>query len=304
MALTLIQMKAQFQDPMRQGIVDLLWQSSRVMQFVNFIEYRGLAYPYAQRSKLPGVAFRSLNTTFTPTAGVTNPAVETLSILGGKIRTDAVQIALKGPRARTNEIAAQMEAAAKFFDKNFFVGDSQKDPKAFMGLRKRLSGTQLLTNATNGATIDTDKVIELLDAVEGDNGQKVLFMNRTNRRNLSADVGSSAGGRNVMDVGRQLVQFEGARIVEVFKDEAEAEILPFDETVGSSGATCSSVYCVNFGGQIDERGVQGIVGLPDRIQASGPYDYGEFQEDVVQMVAGIGLFGGFVAARLQGCKAA
>src|SRR4051812_11398678 len=125
MALTLMQMKALFQDPMRQGIVDLLWQSSRVMQYLNFIPHTGLAYPYRQRGALPGVAFRGLNTTFTPTAGIVNPAVETLSILGGKIRTDSIAITLKGPAARTNEIAAQVESAAKFFDKTFFNGSTQ-----------------------------------------------------------------------------------------------------------------------------------------------------------------------------------
>lgn len=303
MALTLQQMKARFQDAKRAGIVDLLWQGSLVMKRLAFIKHSGLAYPYTQRSKLPGVAFRSLNTGFTASAGVTNPAIETLSILGGKIKTDSIMIEIKGQAARTNEIAAQMESAGKFFDKTFFHGNTQTDPKSFMGLKPRLGGTQLLTNATNGAVVGHKKVIELLDAVEGPNSEKVLFMNRTNRRNLSEDVGTNAGGRNVFDVGRQLTQFEGAEVAEVFKDETEEEILKFNEVVGTSGATCSSIYCVRFGGQVDERGVQGISGLNETIKASGPFDYGEYTEDVVQMAAGIGLFGGYVAARLQGCKA-
>jgi hypothetical protein len=302
MALSLIQMKAQFQDPMRQGIVDLLWQSSRVMQEVSFIEHSGLSYAYTQRGGLPGVAFRSLNDVFAPTVGVVNPAVETLTILGGKIRTDSVQIRMKGPAARQNQITAQLEATAKFFDKNFFNGDPSTNPKSFLGLKKRLVGSQLLTNATNGAVPSYKKVIELLDAVEGDNGQKVLFMNRTARRLLSEDVGTAAGGRNVMDVGRQLTTFEGAKVVEVFKDETESEILPFTETCGNNSLS-SSIYCVRFGGQVDERGVQAITGLSEKIEATGPYNYGEYQEDVIQMVVGLGVFGGYVAARLQGVKA-
>jgi len=302
MALTLIQMKAQFQDPMRQGIVDLLWQSSRVMSYMSFIEFTGMAYPYSERKALAGVTFRSLNSTFSPTAGVINPKVENLTILGGKIRTDSIAVALKGDKARTNEIAGQIEAAGKFFDKNFFHGDPTVDPKSFYGLRKRLVNTQLLKQATNGGPVTHQMVTQLLDAVEGPNAQKTLFMSRTNRRNLSNDVVASATGSGVMDQGQQLIQYQGAPIVEVFKDETEAEILTFTESCGSSNV-CSSIYCVKFGGQVDERGVQGITGLPEKIQQKGPFDYGEYLEDVVQMVAGIGVFGGYVAARLQGVTA-
>jgi len=313
MALTLLQMKAQFQDPMRQGVVDMLWQSSRVLQFVYFIENQGLSYAYARRTALPGVGFRTLNSTFNPTAGVINPAVEQLAILGGKIQTDSIALALKGPRARTNEIAGMIEAAGKFFDKNFFVGDpsvaatagqnANANIGAFYGLRKRLAGTQLITPFTNGGVVTTDAINLLLDAVEGDNGSKVLFMNRTNRRNLSAAKVGAAKGSQVVDVGLQLAEYNGAKIVEVFKDEAEQEIMPFNEVCGTSGAACSSIYCVKFGQGIDERGVQGITGLPEKIQAAGPFNFGEYLQDVVQMVAGIGVFGGYVAARLQGIKA-
>ena len=318
MALTLLQMKAQFQDPMRQGVVDMLWQSSRVMQYVNFIENTGLSYAYARRTKLPGVGFRTLNSVFNPTAGIINPAVESLAILGGKIQTDTVQIALKGPRARTNEIAAQVEAAAKFFDKMFFLGDPTADPGAnananigsFYGLRARISGTQLkdasaggVGGADGGAVVTTTMVNQLLDAVEGDNGSKVLFMNRTNRRNLSASKVGLATGSQVTDIGQQLTEYNGAKIVEVFKDEQEQEILDFNELYGGNAAT-SSLYCVKFGGSIDERGVQGITGLPEKIQSAGPFNFGEYVLDVTQMVAGIGVFGGYVVARLRGLKAA
>ncbi len=127
-------------------------------------------------------------------------------------------------------------------------------------------------------------------------------MNRTTRRNLSAAVVAAATGSLVMDQGKQLQSFNDAPIIEVFKDEAEAEILQFNETCGASNA-CSSMYCVKFGGAVDELDVQGIAGLPGKIAVSGPFNYGEYVEDVVQMVAGIGIFGGYSAARLQGITA-
>jgi hypothetical protein len=131
MAFTLLQIKSLFQDPMRMGIVDVLWKSSRVMNLLNFIPFTGLAYPYAEGAQLPGISFRGLNETFTPTRGIYNPKVESLAILGGRIQTDSIAIQMKGPAARTREITRQIEAAAKFWDKNFFIGDAQVNPKGF-----------------------------------------------------------------------------------------------------------------------------------------------------------------------------
>lgn len=306
MALLLSQMKALFPDPMRQGIVDLLWQSSGVMPFIPFIENAGLSYAYNARSKLPGVAFRNLNGTFSRTAGVVNPKTETLTILGGAIRTDSVAIALKGDKARSNEIAAQIQAGGKFFDKNFFNGDNTITGQGnqFLGLKKRLVNAQLVTNATDGAVIDGDKLIATQDAVEGANAAKILFMNQTTRRNLAAWAVNTAdlNRSRYIEYRNGVLYFNGSQVVEVFYDETEAAILPFTETCGNNSLS-SSVYCVKFGGMVDEQGVQALSGLPGNIQATGPFNYGEYVEDIVQMVVGIGLFSGHCAARLQGCKA-
>jgi len=304
MALTLLQMKAQFADPMRQGIVDLLWESSRVMRRLHFISQPGLTYPYSQRSKLPGVAFRGLNEDYAKTAGVVNPAVERLAILGGAIKTDHVAVQTKGDRARTNEIAAQMESAAKFFDKNFFNGDMSADPKAFDGLKRRISGAKVISQAQNGATVTWEKVQELQDQVEGPNSEKILYMNQTNRRNLINDALSEQNARMLVefDASNGNYRFNGSEIEEVFFDESEEPILPFTESHGTSNVT-SSIYCVRFGGAVDERSVQGISGLNENIQHRGPIQFGTYIEDVVEMVGGIGIFSGHAAARLAGTKA-
>ncbi len=305
MALSLIQLKARYQDPMRQGIVDLLWKNSRVMQRLNFIQQPGLAYPYQQRAKLPGIAFRGLNEDYTPGAGVINPAIERLAVLGGSIHTDHIAIDTKGDGARTNEIAAKMEAAGKFFDKQFFNGDMTSDVKGFDGLKRRLTGAKLINMGTNGAVVTWEKVVELQDLVEGPNSEKILFMNQTNRRNLIADAMADVNGKFFVEFNAATgnYRFNGSEIVEVYYDETETAIMPFTETKGSSNA-CSSIYCVRFGGQVDEQGVQGISGLREDITHRGPIMHGTYMEDVVEMAAGIGLFSGHCAARLEGVKAA
>lgn len=304
MALTLIQMQAQYPDPLRQGVVDMLRESSRVMDRLHFISHPGLDYRYNKRSALPGVAFRGLNEDYTATAGVVSPAVESLAILGGKIKTDHVAISLKGDQARSNEIAAQMEAAGKFFDKQFFNGDTSTSVKGFDGLKARLTGDQLVTQATNGATPTWEKVIELQDQVEGPNSEKTLFMNQTTRRNLVNDILAETKDsvKAMLEMRSGVYYFNGSEIVEVFYDETETAILAFDETCGSS-SVCSSMYCVRFGGAVDERYVQGIAGMNANIEHRGPIEYGTYVEDVIEMVGGVGIFSGYGAARLQGLKA-
>jgi hypothetical protein len=298
MAISLKQYAATQQDPLRSGIVDMLWSSSRLMPLLNFIPWQGLSYPYSKRTKRPGVATRGLNSDFTLAPGNYAPDIETLAILGGKVRTDTILAEMK-PNLRENEIAGTVEAAGLMFDRLMIKGDPSKTGAVneFYGLYPRISGTQLLTQATNGSGPTNEKVSELLDAVAGPNSQKVLLMNRSTRRNLSSNVKAKAGGKGVFDVGMQLANFDGANIVSVEKDEAEAEIMAFDETCGSSNE-CSSVLCIRLGGSVDEKDVQGILGKNIQVTPTG--NFGTYIEDVIQMVGGIGVFGAYSAARLQG----
>jgi hypothetical protein len=317
MAMSLLEIKQMMPDPFRQGVVSMLWENSRIMPLLNFIPFQGLAYPYAQRAKLPGIGFRALNAQFADTQGVINPAVETLSVLGGRIRSDSILMITK-PNARKSEIAAQLEGAAKFWDKSFINGDPAVTDNSFMGLKPRLTGTQLITPAAsaNGSPITMDDVIRLQDLVEGPNNEKILLMNQTLRRNLSHNVGSQAGGKRIMEdtgmqetglqvgaMGSRWQTFNGTPVREVYYDEAEQPILPFTEVSGSSGATCSSVYCFKPGNSVDERYVQGISGLPEHFAVKGPIDFGEYLIDIVQGLFGIGVFSGYGAARLQGVNA-
>jgi hypothetical protein len=306
MALKLIEMRNAFPDPIRQGIVDVMWRSSPdLFQLMPFIQHSDLVYRYTEDARLPGVAYRALNADFAASAeGVTNPKVETLAILGGDMTTDSILIGQKGAAARANRIAKKMKAASRRFVRDFFLGDPTVTGHGteIMGLKKRIGSAMKITNATNGAVPSWKKMVQLQDLVEGTNAEKTLLMNRTTRRLLSEDVAANAGGMGVFDVGKQLAEFNGSKIVEVGKDEAEAEILTFDETCGTSSVTASA-YCVRFGSDTDEEYVQGIMGLPERIQHIDVGYTGATYKDVVQMACGVGLFSGYCAARIVGLLA-
>ncbi|MGB7158546.1 MAG: major capsid protein [Tepidisphaeraceae bacterium] len=302
MAMTLKDYAAQEQDMLRQGLIDMLWQSSRIASRLNFIGWNGLSYPYSKRTKRPGVGTRSLNGSFTIAPGNVSPDTETLAILGGAARTDTVMNRFK-PNLRENEIAGTIESGGLLFDRLFIKGDPTQTGKAneFYGLYARMPASQKIAMATNGATPTAAKVSELLDMVSGPNSEKKLLMPRTTRRLLSDNVKGSAGGKGVFDVGLQLTSYDNAEIVEVEKDESDNEIMPFTETQGSS-SVASSILCCRFGGAVDERDVQGILGLQIGVEAT--VNYGTYLEDTIQMVGGIGIFGGYSIAQLTGVLAA
>jgi hypothetical protein len=281
----------------------MLWQSSRIMPLLNFIQWDGLTYPYSKRTKRPGVATRSLNSQFAIAPGTAAPDIETLSILGGAILTDTVLMKMK-PQLRENEIAGTMEAAGLMFDRLFIQGNPAASGhlNEFYGMAARIPATMTLVN--NGGVAAKPQhlyVSQLLDMVSGPNSSKKLLMNRTSRRQLSEDVKANAGGKGVFDVATQLTAYDNAQIVEVEKDEFDNDIMPFNETAGGSNVT-SSIYCVKFGGAVDERDVQGIIAT--ELQYTDVGNFGEYYRDVVQLTAGIGVFGGFSAARLTGLLAA
>jgi hypothetical protein len=307
-AQTLLDLRNSMGSRMARAAATLLWNSSGIIPQLRFIPHNALAYDWTQEGGLPGVGGRGLNEAFDDSAAAEgapdSPKITGLAILGGKIKTDIVHIEQKGQAARARRIEKKIKAASKMFDRLFISGDAAANPrKAFNGLKRKLGADRTLTIAANGALPTYKAVVELLDAVDGPNTEKRLIMNRTARRLLSDDVLANAPGGSVLDVGKQLQTFEGAGIVLLEKDETETEILQFNETVGGSNA-CSSIYCVRFGGETEETGVQGITGLKGTINARGPIDFGEYHADYIHFVTSIEVFDKYSAARLQGIKAA
>lgn len=285
------------------AVVQIITNESIFMRLLWMQEIEGFAYTYSRQQTLGGIAFRGLNETYTADVGVINPVTEALKIFGGTVQTDR-QLAKgeKGRKARANNIAQKMKKAALFFDKYVIDGDSAVNPRQFDGLNKRLTGAQVITAGANGAVITLNMLDQLLDAVVGPNGQKVLVMNKGVRTKVKQLVLASAGGAGVADFkGGEIETYNGARIEVIDEDGDEAAILGFDETQGSSNVT-ASVYAVRLG-KMDGEYMTGLVRKPDGGEAIEHVDYGERSgtwEELVEMVGGISLHHPRTAARLKG----
>src|SRR4051812_7501697 len=212
MAISLLDFANQTQSPMRKGIVQEITNESVFLRHLRFVSVDGFAYTYNRQKTLGGIAFRGLNETYTNDTGVVNPAVETLAIFGGEVRTDRQIVNKQGDVARANAIAAKVKKAGLFFDRYVIKGDPTVDPLQFYGLNTRLTGTQVLSAGANGGALTLDLLDQALDAVVGSNTRKFIVCNKYVRRQITKLIRDAAGGAGISDIGVQAREYDGAPI--------------------------------------------------------------------------------------------
>jgi hypothetical protein len=301
MAISLTDFRAQFNAPLRDGLIEIIDNNSKIIPLLNFIPTDDLKYEYTRRTGLPAVTTRALGNEYAETSSTPARLSEPLAILGGMIKVDNQIWNKKGGEVLRRESEGMAKAAGLHFDKLFIDGDIAGNATQFDGLNVRLTGSQIITAGTNGATLTLAMVDDLLDRVRGPNQGKKLLMNKATRRKLKQLIVAAAGGAAVTDVGGSLKEYDGAMIVEMEEDQTNTLILGFDETTGSSNIT-ASIYCVRFGSSTDDEDVQGLLGSKfmdiDYQGIRGTQHY-----SVLDANLGIGMFHTESAARLRGLLA-
>jgi hypothetical protein len=313
---------AQVEDDLMQGLIQLFPAKSVILKMLKLIPITSLAYRYDLESALPGIGFRNINGVFgSQDPGVINPEVETLAIFGGPVQTDSV---IANIVTRRSKVVSKIKNAGLFFDYYFFNGDPSKIVGSFLGLAPRLAGSQVISAGTNGGPIVLDQVIQTQDRTIGTrNEEKPLFMNKSARRALSSQVRAEAKGMGVFDAsGTQILKFNDSQIVTLDELGTPQPPLSNTETMGNNNNT-TSIYCCWFGEEADQEGIQGLVkmfnadgsspvseepsldlttsGSP--IQYKDVGDFGEYYKDLVQCVAGLGVFHPRAATRYAGITA-
>jgi hypothetical protein len=300
MAISLIDYAVQSEMPMRRGLVQRITNESIFLRRLKFITIDGYVYQYNREETLGGVAFRGLNEDYTDdTVGVINPQVESLSIFGGPVKTDrSIANLPSGAAVRASRIASKVRKAGLFYDKYCIDGDPATNPKQFYGLNARLTGAQIISAGTNGATLTLAMVDDAIDKVVGTQAQKILVCNKAIRRKITALVVGSAGGAAVLDVGKQLTEYNGVPIEVIDEDGDEAAILGFDETQGSSAVT-TSLYVIRPGSDADGEFVQGLVNTK-LVEHEDQGVRGTQYIDLIEAGMGLAMFHPRSAARVKG----
>lgn len=314
MAMTLAEAALLSENDLQRGVIETFVQSSPILDRIPLMNIEGNAYAYNKEATLPGVAFRSVNEAYVESTGTVVQATESLVILGGDADVDRFIVQTRGNLndQRATQTAMKVKAASYKFQDTFFNGDVAVDPKSFDGLKKRLTGSQVIDAGTNGLAVvgadDAarhaffDKLEELMAAVPG--GPDALYAPRSVIAKIMS-AGRRIGGAEIVrsDItGKREATWNGVPILDAGKTAAGADILPMTETQGTSTAA-GSVYAVKFGG---DEGDQAVTGLTNGgVQV---YDLGELQEKPayrtrIEFYCGLATFGGQAAARLRGVLA-
>lgn len=249
MALTLAEAGAQTNaSPVEQAVIKLFMQSSPILSMLPMKGLSGPSYTYRREVALPGIGWRAVNQSWTESTGVLNPLTERTFILGGEIKVDNYLMAYEnGPNLWAAQTAMKVQAASNEFDRAFLEGDDLVDPNQLVGLRRRLTGNQVIVAGTNGATLTLAMLDQLIDKVIGTRAQKLILLNKTLRRKITSLV-NAAGNSALISYDQNSYGIQNERyasvklgVIETLGDEST--YLDFDETTGSSNVT-ASIYCV------------------------------------------------------------
>ncbi|GMA33636.1 hypothetical protein GCM10025875_36280 [Litorihabitans aurantiacus] len=273
----------------------------------------GNAYAYNREATLPGVAFRSVNEAYTESTGTVVQATESLVILGGDADVDRFIVQTRGDLndQRAIQTRLKVKAASYKFQDAFFNGDVAVDPKGFDGLKKRLTGAQVIDAATNGLGpvagghdfFDAlDALIGAVPGLEGSNG--AIYANRAVQARIISSLRRLGGADFVNEslTNKRVLTYNGIPVLDPGLTAAGAAVLPLTETQGTSTAS-SSIYAVRFGEDETDQGVTGLTNGGVQVD-----DLGQLQEKPayrtrIEFYCGLATFGGRAAARLRGITA-
>lgn len=313
MAVTLAQAALLSENDLQRGVIETFVQESPVLDRLPLMNIEGNAYAYNAEATLPGVAFRSVNEAYTESTGTVNQLTESLVILGGDADVDRFIVQTRGNLNDQRAIQTRMKvkAASYKFQDTFFNGDVSVDTKSFDGLKKRLTGAQVIDYGTNGTGVNADDATrnsffdaldDLVAHVPGlTAGNGAIYANRLLIGKIKS-AGRRVGGVDFFKedtTGKRILAWNGIPILDPGADLAGTDILPLTETQGSS-SLAGSIYAVKFGEGEEDGGVTGLTNGGVQVD-----DLGQLQEKPayrtrIEFYCGLGVFSGKAAARLRG----
>ncbi len=312
MALTLSQAAAQSRDQLAAGVLRTLLPASFVIDRLNFETIDGNAYRYYQDASLPGAEFRAVNAAYAESTGTTTSATESLVILGGDADVDRY---LQLTRSnildqRATQIEMKARAVAHKFNDSFINGDTAVDANAFNGLKKRLTGTQLISMGGNGAAINTDSgtrqaFFDQLDNLIAAVPNTDMFVTNAGilAKFRSAARRETMATTTVDTLGRTVDTYNGIPFVDIGNKADGTPIIPQTETQGTA-TNAGSVYAVHFGAAAPDQGVVGLTNGGVQVMDLGQLETKPVLRTRIEWFVGLALFGPKPAARLSGVLAA
>ncbi|MGH9173949.1 MAG: major capsid protein [Vicinamibacterales bacterium] len=292
MAMTKAEAAKLTNDLLLRGVIETIVSESSVLQMLPFEDVTGTAITYNRENAAPTVDWYDVGDTWTESTPTFTQVTASLKILGGDADVDnfLAQTYRDPNDIEAETIALKAKAVAYEFSQTFYDGDDAVTPKQFDGLVNLVTAGQTIEMAINGAALTLDKLDELIDLVKPGRPDALMMAKRT-RRKLSS-LRRASGNLLETDVdmfGRRALFYDGIPIL-------VDDFLPTNETQGSSGAVCSSIYAARFGRQ-------GVLGLDNggiQIERVGELETKDATRTRVKWYCGLALFGTLGLARLEG----
>ena len=314
MALTLAEAAKLSQNPIERGVIETFVINSSVLDRMPLKEIAGNAYAYQTEGSLPGVEFRAVNAAYAESTGTINTASEKLVILGGDADVDTFLVKTGGQIAdlRATQTAGKVKAATYNYQDAFFNGDTAVDANSFDGLKKRLTGAQVVAAGTNGIPVvgnggsDAHAFFDALDTlvsrVPGLTAQNgAIYANAAIIAKIRS-AGRRLGGVDMVNedlTTKRVMTWNGIPVLDPGQTASGIDILPQTETQGTS-TVASSVYAVKFGSDVPDMGVTGLTNGGITVRDLGEIDAKPVLRTRIEFFCGLALFGGKAAARLTG----
>lgn len=317
-ALTLAQSAVISDDDLQRGVIEVFVIESSVLDRIPFMDVEGNSYAYREELTLPGVEFRAVNSAYAESTGTFNPRSENIVILGGDADVDVfiekTRSNINGQRAEQEKL--KTKALAFKFQDAFINGDTAVDANSFDGLKKRITGAQVIDAAANGlgpvagAHDFFDALDSLIAAIEGQ--PDVLYMNKSIRTRIM-NSGRRLGGTDWIKEAffeetetpstKRIPTYNGIPMLDIGTKADGTQIIPQTETMGASVVT-SSIYAVKFGGSEGDHAVTGLNNGGVSVRDLGEQHVKPVYRTRIEFFCGLALFGSRGAARLRGVLAA
>jgi hypothetical protein len=298
MALTLIEAaKLESGVEIKTAIIELYAGSSDILLNLPFMSIQGNALSYNRESSLPGVGFRGVNESYTPSTGVLNPLIEKLVIAGGDLDVDKFITDTMGESQRAVHEAMKVRSLSLAWTQKFIKGDTASDPREFDGLQTRVIGDQKIAagSTANGTPLSLAKLDEAIDQTLNPTH---LVMSKAMRRKFSAAGRTTSVSGYVTygidAIGRRVTQYNDLPILVVDLDNEGNAILPFDEAATSGTDTATSIYIVSMG----DDSLSGIQNGTIDVRDLGELETAPVFRTRVEWYNGIGIFNGRAVTRL------
>lgn len=314
MALSLAEAAKLSTDDLQRGVLETFVQESSVLDRIPFMTINGNAYAYNQEATLPGVEFRSVNNGYAESTGTVVQRSESLVILGGDADVDKFIVQTRGNLNDQRAVQTRMKvkAASYKFQDAFVNGDVTVDPLGFDGLKKRLTGAQVLSADTNGMGpvagghdfFDAlDALIAQVPGISGSNG--ALYMNRAVIAKIKSSARRLGGVEMIREALTQkmIATYNGVPILDIGQTAAGDDIIPQTETQGTA-TDASSIYAVKFGQAEGDQAVTGLTNGGVQVYDLGELDSKPSYRTRLEFYTGLATFGGKAAARLTGVLSA